>query len=150
MGQSLVENYIHIVFSTKNRQPLISSSIEKEFHAYIGGICKELDSTPLKVGGYDDHIHILCRLSKKIAIMTLVQKIKAGSSKWIKSKGERYNNFYWQGGYGAFSVSPKQMNVVKRYIENQREHHTHKSFKEEYTEMLHKSNIDYTADYLWD
>jgi putative transposase len=120
MGQSLVKNFIHIVFSTKHRQPLIDSFIEEELHSYIGGICKETGCTSLIVGGYSDHIHILCLLSKKIALVKLLEEIKSHSSKWIKTKGEAYKEFYWQDGYGAFSVNPSEIETVTAYIKNQK------------------------------
>src|SRR5690606_8399584 len=109
MGQSLVKNYIHIVFSTKHRKPLIRESVEKELYSYLGGICKRLECQVIIVGGYTDHIHILCMLSKKIALMKLLEELKSHSSKWIKTKGEAYTNFYWQDGYGAFSVNPSEV-----------------------------------------
>lgn len=106
MPQSLIKNYIHIIYSTKNRMPLIDENIEDELHFYIGGICKNLQCNPIVVGGYKDHVHILCLLSKKIALMKLLEEIKSHSSKWIKTKGKAYDGFYWQSGYGAFSINP--------------------------------------------
>ena len=150
MGQSLVQNYVHIVFSTKYRQPLIQPPYEEELHAYIGGTCKALDCPVLSVGGYTDHIHILCMLSKKLALMTLVQKVKANSSKWIKTKAEYLENFYWQDGYGAFSVSPKQVDVVVKYIQNQHEHHRKRSFQNEFRLFLKQYKVDYDERYVWD
>ncbi len=96
MGQSLVKNHIHFVFSTKHREPLIHASVEVEFHNYLGGICNRLDCQVIKVGGYFDHIHILCMLSKKLTLMKLIEEIKSHSSKWIKTKGVGYKKFYWQ------------------------------------------------------
>ena len=127
MGQSLVRNYLHIIFSTKHRQPLINDAIEHELHAYIGGICKDLDCTAIKVGGDVDHIHVLCLLSKKITLIKLMEEMKGHSSKWIKQKGEAYKDFHWQDGYGAFSINPSEIGVVCDYIENQREHHVKKN-----------------------
>ncbi len=150
MGQSLVKNYIHIVFSTKYRQPLIDSSIETELHAYLGGICNEMECHTLKVGGYTDHIHILCMLSKKIALVKLLEEVKKSSSKWIKTKGLQYRNFYWQDGYGAFSVSPNQVDNVKNYIANQHEHHRRKNYQKEYRALLKKYDVDYDERYVWD
>ena len=115
MGQSLVKNYIHIVFSTKYRKPLIHQSVENELYSYLGGICNKLECQVIKVGGYTDHIHILCMLSKKIALMKLLEELKSHSSKWIKTKGEAYSNFYWQDGYGAFSVNPSDVEIVINY-----------------------------------
>jgi putative transposase len=110
MGQSLVKNYIHIVFSTKYRQPLIQPQFEQNLYSYIGGTCKELECYPVKIGGYFDHIHILCMLSKKLPLMKLVQDIKSSSSKWMKEQDPSLANFYWQNGYGAFSVNYKDRN----------------------------------------
>jgi putative transposase len=150
MGQSLAKNYIHIVFSTKYRQPLITENIENELHAYLGGICNNLECYPLKVGGYYDHIHILCMLSKKIALMKLLEEVKSHSSKWIKTKDETFKNFYWQDGYGAFSVNPTQVNIVEKYIANQKEHHQQKGFQDEYRAFLNKYKVQYDERYVWD
>lgn len=150
MGQSLARNFVHIVFSTKYRQELIYSPVEEELHAYLGGICKRLECTPIIVGGYTDHIHILCLLSKKIALMKLVEEVKSHSSKWIKSKGEGYENFYWQDGYGAFSVNPAEIEVVERYIKNQKNHHEKKSFQTEYRAILKKYEVEFDEKYVWD
>lgn len=150
MPQSIAYNYLHITFSTKYREPLIDEAIEEELFKYIGGICKNLECNPIKVGGYRDHIHILCILSRKIALMKLLEEVKSHSSKWIKTKGDQYKNFYWQRGYGSFSVNPAQIDVVIRYIENQAEHHKKKTFQEEYVAFLKKYNAEYDERYLWD
>lgn len=150
MPQSIAYNYLHITFSTKYREPLIDEAIEEELFKYIGGICKNLECNPIKVGGYRDHIHILCVLSRKIALMKLLEEVKSHSSKWIKTKGDQYKNFYWQRGYGSFSVNPAQIDVVVRYIENQAEHHKKKTFQEEYVAFLKKYNAEYDERYLWD
>jgi putative transposase len=105
MGQSLAKNYIHIVFSTKHRAPLIDPSIENDLYRYMSGICTKLGCEPIIIGGYTDHVHVLCRLSKKVALMKLLEELKGHSSKYMKTKGPEYFNFYWQDGYGAFSVS---------------------------------------------
>jgi len=112
MAQSLVKNYIHIVFSTKHRYPFIDKTIENELFNYLGGVCKNLECQPIIVGGHADHVHILCLLSKKITLAKLLEEVKSHSSKWIKTKSENYRNFYWQDGYGAFSVNPKEVDVV--------------------------------------
>ena len=150
MGQSLVKNYLHIVFSTKHREPLIDQQLESELHSYLGGICNKLDCHAVKVGGYTDHIHILCVLSKKIALMKLVAELKAHSSKWVKTNGNKYSNFYWQDGYGAFSVNPSEVDVVVKYIANQREHHSKKSFQEEYRAFLEKYKVEFDERYVWE
>ena len=150
MGQSLVQNYIHIIFSTKHRQPLITGAVEQELHAYLGGICNRLECQVIKVGGYVDHIHILCKLSKKIKLIKLIEEVKSHSSKWIKTKGDEFENFYWQDGYGAFSVNPSQVGIVVDYIDYQHEHHRRKSFQDEYRAFLKKYKVDYDERYLWD
>jgi REP element-mobilizing transposase RayT len=150
MGQSLAKNYVHIVFSTKHRQELIFPPVEEELHAYLGGICKKLECHPIKVGGYTNHVHILCMLSKKIALMKLLEEVKSHSSKWIKTKGEAYENFYWQDGYGAFSVNPTEIDVVVNYIANQKEHHRKKTFQDEYRAFLTKYEVEYDERYVWD
>ncbi len=150
MGQSLVKNYLHIVFSTKHRQSLISPAIEPELHSYLGGILNNLECNPIKIGGYTDHIHVLCLLSKKIALMKLLEEMKSHSSKWIKTKDDRLKNFYWQDGYGAFSVNPSEVDVVIAYIENQHEHHKNKTFQDEYRAFLKKYKVDYDERYVWD
>ncbi len=150
MPQSLVKNYIHLIFSTKHRQPLIHHPVETELHKYLGGICNNLECFPIKIGGYTDHIHILCSLSKKIALMKLLEEVKSHSSKWMKTKDESLKNFYWQDGYGAFSVNPSQLDVVANYIENQHEHHSKKTFQNEYRAFLKKYKVEYDEQYVWD
>jgi putative transposase len=150
MPQSLVKNYIHIVFSTKHRFPFIDESIEDELFKYLGGICRERECYPLRIGGYKDHVHILCILSRKIALMKLIEELKSHSSKWIKDKNKNFHNFYWQRGYGGFSVNPMQTGVVENYILNQKYHHKIKTYQEEYLTFLIKYNIEYDGRYIWD
>ena len=150
MGQSLNKIYVHLVFSTKHRNPLITDSIQEELFSYLGGICKGLECNPIQVGGYRDHVHILCLLSKKIVVMKLVEEVKSHSSKWIKTKCSEFENFYWQNGYGAFSVNPTEIEVVKNYIINQEEHHKTKSFQEEFLGFLKKYNVEFDEKYVWD
>ena len=140
----------HIVFSTKNREPLIFPPYEEELHNYLGGICKNLECQPIKVGGYNDHIHILCMLSKKIALMKLIEEVKSYSSRWMKSKDASLKSFYWQDGYGAFSVNPTEIDTVVAYITNQHEHHSTRTFQEEYRTFLKKYNVEYDELYVWD
>src|SRR5688572_21124048 len=150
MSQSLVKNTVHLVFSTKHREPLIQPAIESELHAYLFGTCKNLECQPIRVGGDSDHVHILCALSKKLAIMKLLELVKVHSSKWIKTKGEPYQRFHWQDGYAAFSVSPWDVDKVAAYIDNQKEHHRHTTFQDELRELLVKHQLEYDERYLWD
>lgn len=146
----LSKNFLHIVFSTKYRDPWIDSEVELSLHGYLGGICSELESPALKIGGYNDHVHILCLLSKKITVIRFLEEIKAHSSKWIKTQGRRYHNFYWQGGYGAFSVSPKDVDKVKIYIANQHIHHRSESFQDEFRRILSDNDVGYDERYIWE
>jgi len=150
MGQSLVKNYLHIVFSTKYRQPLITEAIADELYTYLGGICKNMACQPIKVGGHVDHIHILCMLSKKVTLTKLMEEVKSHSSKWIKTKGKEFENFYWQNGYGAFSVKPSEVERVVEYIANQKEHHRKKAFQHEYRGILKKYHVEYDERYVWE
>ena len=150
MPQSLSKVYVHIVFSTKNRKNLIDENIEASLHEYLGGICKGLGCNPVRIGGYLDHIHVLCLLSRKVTQMKLVEELKKQSSKWIKTKGINYSHFYWQNGYGIFSVNYTKTETVIDYIERQHEHHKHKSFQDEFRAFLIKYNIEYDERYVWD
>ena len=150
MPQSLTQIYLHIIYSTKYRKPLIKEDVKEELYNYTGGICKELECYPVKVGGYYDHLHILCALSKKITVMKLLEEMKKSSSKWIKTKGEAYKEFYWQDGYAAFSVNPSQIQVVCDYIERQYEHHRKKTFQEECRAFFKKYKVPYEEKYVWD
>jgi putative transposase len=150
MGQSLVRVATHLVFGTKNRQPLIDEAIEPELYAYLGGVCNEMDCQSIKVGGYLDHVHVLCLLSKKVALMDLLEEVKKRSSKWIKTKGELYENFYWQKGYAAFSVFYKEIDKAIYYIHNQHLHHNGESFQQEYLRILIENMIEYDERYIWD
>lgn len=150
MPQSLSRVYTHIVFSTKNRQKLIDNQIKPVLFEYLGGICKGQECNPIQVGGYLNHVHILCLLSRKIAQMDLVEEIKKRSSSWIKNQNNRYANFYWRRGYGIFSVNPSEVEVVTQYIRKQEEHHKNRSFQEEYRAFLNKYHVDYDERYVWD
>ncbi len=150
MPQSLSKVYVHITFSTKYRVNLIDKKIESPLFNYIGGVCKGLECNPIQVGGYQNHIHILCILSKKITQSKLLEETKKQSSRWIKTQGPAYNNFYWQDGYGIFSVNPRQIDRVSNYIKNQEVHHSKKTYKKEFIELLNKNNVEYDERYLWD
>jgi len=150
MPQSLSKVYVHITFSTKNKLNLIKNETEESLFEYIGGICRGLECNPVRIGGDKNHVHVLCLLSRKISQMKLLEEVKKQSSKWIKTKGPDYSSFYWQDGYGIFSINPTQVEVVKKYIDNQKEHHKKVSFKEEFLAFLKKYDVDYDERYLWD
>jgi putative transposase len=149
MSQSYVQFYTHIVFHTKNNKPLIKPEIEVELYSYFGGILKNVKSTPIQIGGTADHIHILCTLPKTMTLADLVEEVKKSSSKWVKTKGAEYLNFYWQDGYGGFSVSYSGVENVKRYILDQKKHHEKVSGIDEYKKLLDSYGIKYEDKYLF-
>lgn len=116
MPQSLVKNYVHIIFSTKSRSNHIGHEIREELHNYLGSICVALESQALIIAGTQNHVHMLDNISRKVTLMNLIEKLKTHSSKWIKTKGTSFKHFSWQRGYGAFSVNPLQTQIVKDYI----------------------------------
>jgi REP element-mobilizing transposase RayT len=139
------------VFSTKHRQPFLK---DKEFrektHAYLAGACDNQDSPSIVVGGVEDHVHILCRLSKNLGVAVLIRELKRESSKWVKENRPELVDFHWQNGYGAFSVSPSHVDALKEYIKNQEEHHRSETFQEEFRRLLKKYGIEYDERYVWD
>jgi REP element-mobilizing transposase RayT len=150
MPHSLAKVVLHIVFSTKHRAPFIRPEIEKELHAYQAAICRAQGSPALIINGAEDHVHILCRLSRTIAICDLLEEVKKRSSKWIKYKGKEYKDFAWQNGYWAASVGERGIERVRRYIANQKEHHRKKSFKQEHRETLGRHGVEFDERYVWD
>ena len=151
MSQSLSQMYTHIIFSTKYRKPhLTDNDVAAHIHAYIAGICKNLESPAIIIGGAIDHIHILCHLSQNISARDLLREIKRQSSKWVKKTYPALMAFYWQAGYGSFSISPSHLEPLKRYIQNQVEHHRKETFQEGFIRFLKKYNIQYDERYVWD
>ena len=151
MPQSLYQIYLHIIFSTKNRYPwLEDSSIRREMYSYLAKTCHNMHCPSLIVDGYHDHVHLLLRLGKTVLVPTLIGDIKESSSKWVKTKGTRYQNFFWQSGYGCFSVSASHVSAVKNYIESQQTHHQTVTFQDEYRQILVKIHVKYEERYVWD
>jgi putative transposase len=150
MPQSLSSVLIHLVFSTKNREPFITPNIESELHPYMATIFRDHDSPSLIINGTADHIHALFALGRTIAIADLVEEVKTGSSKWLKTIDRELRNFHWQRGYGAFSIGQSNVAELKRYIRNQKQHHRRVSFQDEYREFLKKYEIEFDERYVWD
>lgn len=150
MPQSLFKILIHTFFSTKNRIDLIPPEIETALFSYIHGIINQNGSKLIVAGGTANHIHLLISLGKKVDIPELIGDIKRDSSIWIKKQNTNFDNFYWQKGYGAFSIGQSQVETVVKYIRNQKEHHKKKDFKSELRELLEKYEIDYDEKYVWD
>lgn len=147
MPSSHVSSNFHLVFSTKERLPLIKIEWRERLHAYLGGIVKGMDAMLFAIGGVADHVHLLVSLKSKHRLDYFLRDLKADSSNWIHM--ELKNEFEWQKGYGAFSVSPSSLDGVKKYIVNQEKHHMKKTFQTEYVELLNLSEIEYDEKYLW-
>ena len=151
MPQSLVQIYVHLVFSTKNRQPFLNDSeFRLRTHRYLASICKNLDSPAIIVGGVADHVHLLCRLRKTIDVAALVRDLKRDSTKWIKTEQPKLSEFHWQQGYGAFSVSPAHVESLTAYIAKQEEHHHKESFQDEFRRLCKKYGLAIDEQYAWD
>jgi putative transposase len=150
MAQSLANLLIHIIFSTKHRQPHIVPEFEHRLHQYITSVCHSLDSPVIYIGGMPDHIHILLSLSRTITVSELISKIKSNSSRWIKTIDPQCKDFSWQKGFGAFSLGESSRNNAIKYIANQKKHHATMSFQEEYLKLLMKYDVKFDEKYLWD
>ncbi len=151
MPQSLSCVRIHLVFSTKNRHPFLrDAALRTEMHAYLGGVSGQLDCPPIIVGGPDDHVHLLCRLSRTISQADWVKELKRVSSVWVKQRAPALVEFAWQGGYGAFSVSASATDRTRDYIARQAEHHKQQTFQDEYRAFLTKHGLEWDERYVWD
>jgi putative transposase len=150
MAQTLFNCYLHIVFSTKNRVPMIDPAIENDLSAYIGGIVRNFDGKLLKAGGTSDHNHLLVSMSKNHLVPDLIGSVKRDSSKWIKTLDPKFSKFRWQDGYSAFSLGHTQIPVVERYIANQKEHHKKHLFEDEMRGFYRKYKMDFDEKYVWD
>lgn len=150
MPQSLSNLLTHVVFSTKNRDPLLAGPAGTEIHPYLAGVLNNTNCPSIQVGGVSDHVHLFLRLSRTVSISDVIETVKTSSSKWIKTKGREYADFHWQSGYGAFSVSQSDADAVITYIRNQPEHHRKMTFQEEYRKFLERYQITYDERYVWD
>ena len=149
MAQSFTNLLYHIVFSTKHREPMISTDVEGRIHRYLGGIIRGQSGIALEINGMPDHVHILAKLSQNKSIKDVLRDLKADSSGWIHDNFSGLKKFAWQAGYSAFSVSESQVERVRKYIQNQKQHHRKVSFKEELIALLKAHKIDYDERYLW-
>lgn len=149
MAGSFAALYYHLVFSTKDRRLLLQPDIAPRIHEYIGGIIHGLGGNSIIVGGVADHIHALSSIVKTVAVASALRDIKADSSKWIHQTFPEMRDFAWQEGYGAFSISVSGLDAVKRYIENQAEHHRTVTFQEEFVAFLERHQIPYDPRYIW-
>ena len=140
----------HIVFSTKQRVPLISDEWKEELYRYIGSIIRAEGGVQIEIGGVNDHVHILVKLKPSVSVSEVLNKIKTNSSKWLNDHKMGMRKFGWQEGYAAFSVSESQVPKLVAYIRNQVEHHRNQAFQEELVELLNRHGVEYDPKYLWD
>ena len=150
MSQSLVKNLLHLVYSTKHRNQWIPIEVRQRLYSYQAGIFQKFESPSLIIGGVDDHVHALFTLSKNYALTKIVEEVKKASSKWMKSEGTGNQEFYWQGGYAAFSVSQSNADQVKEYILNQEKHHRTSTFQDELRLLFNRHGIEFDERYVWD
>ncbi len=148
MPSTYTSLHYHLIFSTKERVPVISTDWRGRLHAYLGGIVKGLEGVPLAIGGIEDHVHLVVGLKSSHRLDYFLRDLKADSSEWVHKEIHKLM-FSWQKGYAAFSVSPSNIEGVKRYVLNQEEHHRRKTFQEEYVELLKASGVEYDERFLW-
>ncbi len=150
MPQSLGLVIVHIVFSTKERHPWLGPDVRPRVHAYLATVARAAGCKCYRAGGVADHVHFAIRLSRTITIADLVENLKTASSKWLKTLSPDLASFFWQRGYGAFSVGPSDLDALLAYIDNQEAHHQTQTFQDEYRAFLKKYAIDYDETYVWD
>jgi REP element-mobilizing transposase RayT len=148
--QSLTKLYAHLIFSTKHRQPFLDDQIRPRVHAFLATVIREMDSPWVVVGGVDDHVHILFDMGKKHSPIEFVEQAKRESSKFVKTLGDRFGKFYWQRGYGMFSVGPAHHQEAEDYVRHQDEHHRAKTFQDEFRAFLERYDVAYDERYVWD
>jgi len=150
MPQSLSYILTHIVFSTKDRAPMLDATVRPALHAYLATVARNVDCECFRVGGVADHVHLAVRLSRTLTMAKLIEELKTSSSKWLKTQSPALASYAWQRGYGAFSVGPSDLNALLQYIDNQEEHHRTRTFQDEYRAFFTKYGIEYDERYVWD
>lgn len=150
MANTYTQLYIHVVFAVKNRQSLIHKEWKDELYKYICGTATGVKQKIYAINGVANHVHILLSISPSVALSDIIRDLKSNSSKWINGKSFVRGKFEWQEGFGAFSVSQSQLDVVIHYINNQEEHHRLKTFREEYHSLLVSYNIGFEEHYLFE
>ena len=150
MAQSLAKIYIHAVFSTKNRERVLSSTLASSLHDYMGGILRDLGCSSVEINTEPDHAHVLFVLPRTKNVSEVIGELKRGSGVWLQAQDPGLSAFHWQNGYGAFSVSQSGVEEVREYIRNQHERHRKLSFQDEFRAMLRKYQIEFDERYVWD
>ena len=150
MPQSFTCLHYHFIFSTKHREPTITTDIQTRLYDYLGGVVRNQGGVLIAAGGIADHVHLLARLRQESSVADVMRMVKTNSSKWVHETFPAAGRFGWQAGYGAFTVSYSQVDEVKRYIARQEVHHRAVSFQEEYREFLTRHGIEFEEQYLWE
>jgi REP element-mobilizing transposase RayT len=151
MPQSLARVVLHVAFSTKNRVPFLrDGDLRPRLYGYMAGVLQNVDCAPILINGVEDHVHILCNLSRSMTVGGLVEEAKKNTSRWMKDQGPGHREFYWQAGYGAFSVSQSNVEAVREYIAMQQEHHRKVSFQDELRALCRKHGVEIDERYVWD
>jgi len=149
MSKSYTNLLYHIIFSTRERVPLITDSRKPRLYEYIGGTVRGLGGNSLAIGGIEDHLHLLAKLRPDKAVSSVLRDLKANSSGWMHDIFPEIREFSWQNGYGAFTVSASQIPAVTRYIANQEQHHRKCSFRDEFVEILSVNKVEFDERFLW-
>jgi REP element-mobilizing transposase RayT len=150
MPQSLASLHVHLVFSTKHREPVITPDLAPRVYGYLGGVARGADSPLVAAGGVADHVHLLVSLGRQTCVADLVRELKSNSSGWVHETFPEHPRFAWQSGYGAFAVSKSNVGAVKAYIARQDEHHRKRTFQDEYREFLRLHELEWDERYLWE
>ena len=148
MAGSFSSLYVHLVFSTRNREPLLAPEHRGDLFDYMAGILRQLGCEFVLVNGVADHVHVVCTLPVSVTLAELVAKLKGNSSRWIRERREEMTAFRWQSGYAAFSFARKNLDAVRRYVDHQGAHHRQKTFAQEYRELLTMASVEFDDRYL--
>ena len=150
MPQALAKIYLHLIFSTKNRERSLPDDVRDDLHSYMGGILHGLGCSPIEINTEPDHAHVLFVMTRTETISNVVGQLKKSSNDWLRNRDPQFRHFYWQGGYGVFSVSQSAVEEVRQYIRDQREHHKQVSFQDEFRTFLKRYEIEFDERYVWD
>jgi len=150
MPQSLAKICIHLVFSTKHRDPCLPRELQNDLHAYMGGTLNGLGCAPIEINSEPDHVHALFLLGRTVALSELIGVLKKSSNDWLRGRAPKLDAFHWQAGYGVFSVSPAHVDALKQYITDQEKHHQRETFQDEFRRICRKYGVEIDERYVWD
>ena len=150
MPQALAKIYLHLIFSTKNRERSLPDDVRDDLHSYMGGILHGLGCSPIEINTEPDHAHVLFVMTRTETISNVVGQLKKSSNDWLRNRDPQFRHFYWQGGYGVFSVSQSAVEEVRQYIRDQREHHKQVSFQDEFRTFLKRYEMEFDERYVWE